>query len=242
MIRNISALQRLQSAASERVIIVAPSILAADFGHLADELRAVDAAGTDWIHVAIMDGRFVSNITIGPLVVEAVARYARKAFNVHLMIVEPERYLAVLVNAAAAHVLVHAERSATNNLYGVLSQIRRLGKKAGVALAPESPIEHVLNRCDIVLAVTVKPGFGGRKVLAETLSNISRLREFCEARRLDPIVEVDRGENRATAGRAIAAGVIAIVAGSAIFGSHDYTAASAAVCEARDPSEEGLRQ
>ncbi len=189
-----------------------------------------------------MDSRFVSDITIGPVVVEAVGRYTRKAFNVHLMIVEPDRYLAVFVNAAADHLLVHAEPSATNNLYGVLSQIRRLGKKAGVALAPESPIEHVLTLCDIVLAVTVKPGFGGRKVLPETLPKICRLREFCEPRRHDPIIEVDRGENREAAGRAIATGATAIVAGSAIFGSHDYTAAIAAVCEARDPSEEGLRQ
>ncbi len=190
-----------------------------------------------------MDGRFVPNITIGPVIVQAVRRSTQKPLNVHLMIVEPERYVAAFAEAGADHLLVHAEPSATKNLHEVLSQIRGLDKKSGVALDPESPIEliePILPLCDMVLVMTVKPGFGGQKFLPEMLPKIRLLRQLCDRRRLDLIIEVDGGENRETAARAIAAGATAIVAGSAIFGSHDYAEAIAAIRESRDLSEGGL--
>jgi ribulose-phosphate 3-epimerase len=231
-----------QSAAMTKPIIVAPSILSADFARLGEEVRAVEAAGADWIHVDVMDGRFVPNLTIGPVVVQAVRHITSKPLDVHLMIVEPERYLDAFAQAGADHLLVHCEASATIHLHRTLSHIRDLGKKAGAVLNPGTSltqIEEVLHLCDIILIMSVNPGFGGQSFLPSVVPKIRALRQMCDARGLDPIIEVDGGLSGKNAWQVTEAGATAIVAGSAVFGAGDYAEAIDAIRHSAPPRGAG---
>lgn len=205
---------------------IAPSILSADFGRLADEVRSVEAAGADYIHVDVMDGRFVPNITIGPAVVKALRKVTQLPLDVHLMIVEPERFIEAFAEAGADIITVHAE--ACIHLHRVVHQIRDLGKKPSVSLNPHSPLSHldvVLPDLAMVLLMTVNPGFGGQKFIANVLPKVAALRAEIARRKLDVDIEVDGGITPLTAPEATAAGANVLVAGSAVFDGHAYAQA-----------------
>jgi ribulose-phosphate 3-epimerase len=197
-------------------ILIAPSILAADFARLGEAVAALEAAGADWVHVDVMDGHFVPNITIGPAVVAALRPLTRLAFDVHLMIAPADPYLAAFAGAGADIITVHAE--AGPHLHRTLGAIRALGKKAGVALNPATPasaIAHVLDMVDLVLVMTVDPGFGGQGFIAEMTGKIAEIRSMIAGR--DIRLEVDGGVTPGTAGACVAAGADVLVAGSAVF-------------------------
>lgn len=219
-------------------VVISPSILSANFSRLGDEVQAVDRAGADWIHVDVMDGRFVPNITIGSLVVEALRPVTQKPLDVHLMIVEPERYVADFAKAGADIISVHAETSATTHLHRTLNQIKELGKQAGVVLNPGSPldlIEYVLDVCDLVLIMSVNPGFGGQSFIPTMVDKIRQLRQMCDERGLDPWIEVDGGLKVKNTWQVLEAGANAIVAGSAVFKASDYAEAIEGIRKSRRP-------
>jgi ribulose-phosphate 3-epimerase len=229
---------------SSKPIVISPSILSADFSRLGEDVRAVDEAGADWIHVDVMDGRFVPNITIGPLIVEALRPVTKKPLDVHLMIVEPERYVADFAKAGADIISVHAEASATIHLHRALGQIKELGKMAGVVLNPGSSldqIEYVLELCDLVLIMSVNPGFGGQSFIPEVVPKIRQLRQMCDERGLDPWIEVDGGLKGANTWQVVEAGANAIVAGSAVFNTPDYAEAIRSIRNSKRPEPELAR-
>ncbi len=206
--------------------IIAPSILSADFGRLLDHCLEVQRAGADWLHIDVMDGQFVPNITIGPLIVDALRGRVSLPLDVHLMIVNPERYIAQFAAAGADYLVVHAE--ATHHLQRAVAQIKDLGLKAGVALNPHTPLnllDYVLDELDMVLIMSVNPGFGGQRFLPAVLPKITQLSTTIRERGLSTLIEVDGGINAQTARQVEAAGASVLVAGSAIFGQSDLEAA-----------------
>jgi ribulose-phosphate 3-epimerase len=203
----------------QRPLIIAPSILAADFAKLGEEVRAVDEAGADWIHVDVMDGHFVPNITIGPDMVKAIRPLTRKPLDVHLMIAPCDPYLEAFAAAGADIITVHVE--AGPHIHRSLQAIRALGKKAGVTMNPgtsETSVAHVIDIVDLVLVMSVNPGFGGQKFIPDALDKVRNLRAMAGARPID--IEIDGGITPLNAPEAAAAGANAFVAGSAVFKDH----------------------
>lgn len=208
--------------------IIAPSILSADFGRLVDHCLEVQRAGADWLHVDVMDGQFVPNITIGPLIVEALRGRVNLPLDVHLMIVQPERYIPQFAQAGADYLVVHAE--ATHHLHRAVAQIKDLGVKAGVALNPHTSLhvlDYLLDDLDMVLLMSVNPGFGGQRFIPAVLTKIARLSATIRERGLKTLIEVDGGVNTKTARQVVEAGANVLVAGSAVFGQTDLRAAIA---------------
>lgn len=226
--------------AAPRPVRIAPSILSADLGRLADEIAAVERAGADWIHVDVMDGRFVPNITLGPVVLSAVRRATKLPVDVHLMIVEPERYVEAFARAGADVISIHVE--ACTHLQRTLAEIRRLGKKAGVVLNPHTPedsLRYVLPDIDLILVMSVNPGFGGQSFIPSVLPKLRALRKQIDEAGLAIDLEIDGGIAPDTAASVVEAGADVLVAGSAVFGQTDRLAAISAL---RNAASAGLQR
>jgi len=212
--------------------IIAPSILSADFARLGEEVRAIDAAGADWIHVDVMDGHFVPNLTIGPMVVKALRSHSAKPFDVHLMITPVDPMLDAFAEAGADIITVHQE--AGPHLHRTIQRIKALGKRAGVSLNPATPaktLDYILEEIDLVLVMSVNPGFGGQKFISSQLRKIEAIAKQVSAKGLDVIIEVDGGVDMGNVREVLNAGATAIVAGTAAFrdGSDHYAANIAAL-------------